>query len=179
MRVRAAVVALALSTVAAQAQIAGSALLNNSSIGGGQYSNTISITNSGTTTIGTFWFAWIPGLDFLPSLPTNITSPAGWTASVNHTAGYSIEWTASSPASYLAAGGNLSGFGFRSADSASVLSNLTPVYTRPYQTTESFFYSGGPLVGSSLDFVVTVVPAPSSVGVLALAGLPMLRRRRS
>lgn len=178
MRVRVVVVTLALPAAAAQAQLAGSALLNNAPMGGGQYSNTISITNSGSTTIGTFWFAWIPGLDFLPSLPTNITSPAGWTASVNHTAGYSIEWTATSPASYLAAGGDLSGFGFRSADSASVLSNLTPVYTRPYQTTESFFYSDGPLVGSSLDFVVTVVPAPGSLSLLALSGATLARRRR-
>jgi hypothetical protein len=179
MRSRFALVVLVAVAASARAQLNGSATLVNTPVGGGQYSNTISIQNSGTTTIGTFWFAWIPGLDFLPSLPGNVTSPAGWSYQVVHSAGYSIEWTANSPASYLAAGGSLSGFGFASADSASVLSNLTPVYSRPYFTTESFFYSGAPLLGQSLDFIVNVVPAPSGVALALVAGSFLGRRRRA
>ena len=43
------------------------------------YNYDVTVTNTGTTTIGTFWFAWIPGYDLLPHAPTSIASPTGWT----------------------------------------------------------------------------------------------------
>ena len=35
----------------------------------GDYRYTITLKDTGTTPIGTFWFAWVPGEDFLPSKP--------------------------------------------------------------------------------------------------------------
>src|ERR1700688_2789545 len=34
----------------------------------------ITLNNTGTTTIGTFWFAWVPGAGFLSATPTDIGS---------------------------------------------------------------------------------------------------------
>src|SRR5262249_44854574 len=47
---------------------------------GANYLYTISLHNSGTVPIETFWFSWLPDhYDFLPSVPTSIVAPAGWT----------------------------------------------------------------------------------------------------
>ena len=32
----------------------------------------ITLNNTGTTTIGTFWFGWVPGAGFLSAAPTDI-----------------------------------------------------------------------------------------------------------
>ena len=37
-------------------------------------------TSASDTTIGTFWFAWIPGQDYMHNKPLSITSPTGWVA---------------------------------------------------------------------------------------------------
>jgi hypothetical protein len=53
-------------------------------IGTGDYQYTITLKDIGTTTIGTFWFAWIPGEDFMPVRPLGVAVPAGWIANVIH-----------------------------------------------------------------------------------------------
>src|SRR5258708_40119063 len=47
---------------------------NASLAGGKEYS--ITPNKKGTTNIGTFWFAWVPGGGFLSSQPAHIGSPA-------------------------------------------------------------------------------------------------------
>src|SRR5690348_414067 len=65
---------------------------------GPNFDYTISLTNTGSSNIGTFWFAWTPpGMpteyDFLPSLPSSITQPAGWLGPPTPGfPGYSIEY---------------------------------------------------------------------------------------
>ncbi len=159
-------------------QLGGSGELTPTPLGGGQYSDVISIHNSGTTTIGTFWFAWIRGGDFLFTAPTSVASPAGWTGFVQGGPGaYSIEWVANSAASYLASGGSLSGFSFQSGDSPSVLTG--PASSDPsYLTTTSFFYVGPALGDPGFQLVVSVVPAPGGLGVCGVAGALLIRRRR-
>ena len=79
----------------------------------------MALTNTGPTTVGTFWFAWddVPSADFLISSPDQATlaSPAGWAATITHGGagdGYGILWTALAPAVYLQPGGTLGGFTF-------------------------------------------------------------------
>src|SRR6185295_13206874 len=48
---------------------------------------TITLHNTGTTDIGSLWFAWtdVPrNYDFLPSTPFGISGPVGWTAPITH-----------------------------------------------------------------------------------------------
>ena len=75
----------------------------------------LTLNNTGSTTIGTMWYSWIPGEDFMGSAPTNVLSPTGWTDAITHSGssdGYAIQWTATSSASDLAAGNSLLGFSF-------------------------------------------------------------------
>ena len=81
-----------------------------------QYS--ITVDNVGTTTIGGLWIAWAPGFFYLPHAPTASSAPAGWQASPF---GDSIQYAASSSASYVQPGGTLSGFTFTVPDAPSVI----------------------------------------------------------
>src|SRR5579872_2635478 len=65
-------------------------------LGGGQFQYNIALTDNGTTNIGTFWFSWIPGVDYMEAKPTAITFPTGWsdniTGSNNAGDGNAIQW---------------------------------------------------------------------------------------
>src|SRR5260370_41397392 len=62
----------------------------------GEYQYDLTLNNTGTTTIGTFWFSWIPGAGFMGVSPTSVMSPAGWTDTITNT-GPSIQWLAAAP----------------------------------------------------------------------------------
>ena len=48
---------------------------------GSDFQYTIALTNSSASddSIGTFWFASVPGQDYLATNPISVTPPAGWT----------------------------------------------------------------------------------------------------
>jgi hypothetical protein len=161
------------------AGIAASAVISLTSSGAeNQYS--AKLNNTGTTTIGTFWFAWVPGKDFLMTSPINIVSPAGWGSFVTGGGsgdGYAIQWTADTSATYLAAGSNLTGFSFQTTDTPSQLMGDSFYYPTTPDTT-SFVYDQAPFSANSEQIVATVVaPEPASLGLLAAAATLMLRRR--
>ncbi|MFI5385253.1 MAG: hypothetical protein ACHQ50_03945 [Fimbriimonadales bacterium] len=141
---------------------------------------TITLNNTGTTTIGTLWYSWVPGVDFMSALPTNLSAPAGWVGSVQGGSlgdGYSTEFVASGPASYLNAGLTLSGFKFTSSETPAQLAATSPI--SPFLPTgTTFVYDGAPLIGLSHQFVITPVPEPVTLLVLAPALLLMRRRNR-
>ena len=61
---------------------------------GSNFDYTIELTNSSSSTasIGTFWYAWVPGEDFLATNPISVTSPTGWSGLITHAGrdGYAI-----------------------------------------------------------------------------------------
>ena len=131
----------------------------------------ITLHNSGTTNIGAFWFAWVPGKDFLPTAPTSIIKPVGWSATVNGsgtTDGRSIEFIDNS--SLLTPGTSLSGFGFTSNDSPAQLAGKSPFFTSASVGT-SFVYAGVPFSDAGFQLNVSVVPEPTAI---ALAGIVVL-----
>jgi PEP-CTERM motif len=168
--------------------ISASALLTPAAVGG-EFDYTITLTNSSSSTdpIGTFWFAWVPGHDFMPDNPTNILAPAGWNEQITHGAspdGYAIQYVASSTAFDLAPGSSLSGFGFTSPDSPAILSaDTTLIPDTPILT--SFVYNGAPFSAVSDSFVVQLsVPEPSTLtlglfGLLGACAYARLKRRRA
>src|SRR5215467_7284372 len=102
--------ALAILFAANSALAAETASATISSSGSSPFHYSLTLNDTGTTTIGTFWYAWIPGYGFLNTPPTNITSPVGWSAQItSEIGGESIEWTANSPADYITAGHSLAG----------------------------------------------------------------------
>jgi len=147
---------------------------------GPNFDYTISLTNTGSTNIGTFWFAWTPpGMpseyDFLPSAPFSISQPAGWLGPASPGfPGYSIEYY-NSTGSPLAPG-QTDTFRFSSPDSPATLQGST----FGFPNTTSFIYGGSPLLGSTARVNPVFVPEPgSSCALLAIgyAGLLALRRR--
>jgi hypothetical protein len=165
---------------AAQGSLLGSADLTGTLGGGGITHYDGVVHNTGTTTVGTFWYAWIatPLEDFMPHVPTNITAPAGWFGVIQGggTQGYSIEFYTLSASSYVSPGGNLSGFGFDSLDTVGVMNSPAPTDAH-YLVATSFLYVGFPQADPGYQFVATVVPAPAGLSVLGLA-VGLVRRRR-
>jgi PEP-CTERM motif len=145
------------------------------------FNYTISLTNTGSTNIGTFWFAWTPpGMpieyDFLPSLPFAITQPAGWLGPASPGfPGNSIEFYNSTGS--LLGPGQTDIFRFSSPDTPATLQGST----FGFPNTTSFIYEGSPLIGSTARVnPVFFTPEPgSSYALLAIgfAGLLALRRR--
>ena len=151
---------------------------------GPNFDYTISLTNTGSSNIGTFWFAWTPpGMpteyDFLPSLPSSISQPAGWLGPPTPGfPGYSIEYY--NYTGSLIGPGQTGTFHFTSADSPTTLQGLTFGFPR----TTSFIYAGNPEVGSTAQVnpVFVTVPEPATDALLAAAlssvGLLSVLRRQ-
>ena len=122
-------------------------------IGTGDYQYTITLKDIGTTTIGTFWFAWIPGADFMPVKPLSVALTAGWTDAITHmgsTDGYAILWTASSLSSELHPGQSKV-FHFRSSATPAEMFGKSTIVPHPLVTT-SFVYSHGPFSDPGYEF---------------------------
>jgi hypothetical protein len=135
------------------------------------YTYTITLHNTGTTNVGTLWFAWTdtPALyDFLPSPPTVMSKPSGWQSPITHNAtpgdGYAIEFYNLS-GSAIAPGG-IATFSFTSPDSPATLGG--DAFIPPNKVTTSFVYIGFPQTDPGFQFNATLVPEPST---LALAGV--------
>lgn len=152
---------------------------------GPDFDDTITLTNTsgaGNDSIATFWFAWVPGKDFLPTDPISVSLPAGWRDAITHggsTDGYAIQFDAISTADNLAPGGSLT-FGFATADSPAALMGNSPFYPS-FPVLTSFVYSTGPLRGDGSEFLVTFasVPEPSSLVLAACGAIGSLGRWRS
>jgi hypothetical protein len=140
---------------------------------------TLTLTDAGTTNVGTFWFAWIPGQDYMPTQPVNIASPASWAAVVtggNPNNGYAIQWVAGTGAA-LTPGQSSSAFSFDSATTPQQMAGDSPFYPGTPMLT-SFAYIGAPFADPGYQFVVQTapVPEPSTMVLLSLGGLVMAGR---
>jgi hypothetical protein len=171
----AAIAALALASATARASESASAVLSASPSGGG-YLDQITLTDTGSTNIGSFWYSWVPGVDYMSVSPTNVLTPTGWSESITHEGqsdGYAIQFVnQSGPA--LTAGNSLSGFSFNTT--------LTPTTLNSPPDDYAYVYQGSPEAppdtsGAFLE-VSVVTPEPVSLGALAIAAAGLLARRR-
>jgi hypothetical protein len=185
MVVAAMTVALAAGTANAALEMATAEIQQVSSTGSGAnkiFNYALTLNDTGPTKIGTLWYSWIPGLDFLATAPTNVTAPTGWTDSVitEFTGdGYSIQWVSSSPTFSLTPGQTLTGFNFSSPQTltqvTSALSTILPLYSGG----QSYVYIAGPETDSGFSLVAqAVVPEPASMGLVAASMAAVLARRR-
>ncbi|HEX4052757.1 MAG TPA: hypothetical protein VHX86_00695 [Tepidisphaeraceae bacterium] len=155
-----------------------SATIAGISLGGGEFQYNIALTNTSTdgSVIGTFWYAWVPGADFMQVQPTNITQPSGWSANItgsnNSSDGNAIQWIAG--AGDALAQGHTDDFSFESTESLAQLEANSPFGPKDVENT-SVTYEGAPFSAGENIFVV---PEPVSASVMAICGAGLLLRRR-
>ena len=153
----------------------------------GNWQYDLTLNNTGTTTIGTFWFSWIPGNGFMSVSPTDVHSPAGWNDILTNTNDSAIQWTTTS--NLLAPGDSISGFMF---DSTLSPTQLVAPFAGPGlgvgdPTSTAFVYIAAPLADPGDQLTVTqaaATPEPSAgllagLGIAAAAFLKLARRRAS
>jgi hypothetical protein len=167
-----------LSLAAASQAVIGASGSINWTQSGSDYTYDITLNNTGTTTIGTLWYAWIPGEDYLPVAPSSHSGPAGWAflQSTSPGFGYGLRWVAP-VGSELAPGSSISGFQFTTTTTPAELAGNTPFGTHPPMGT-SFVYEKAPFSGQSLQFRINPVPEPTTMLGLSLGCVALTRRAR-
>jgi hypothetical protein len=142
-----------------------------------QYSFTL--TDTGTTPIGTFWFSWLPGQGYMQTAPISAVAPTGWVAvTTNGSAagdGFAERWADTAGA--LMPGQSVSGFSFVSSTTPAEIAGASPFHGGIPELTSNV-YMGAPLVGPDAPFLVTAAPVatpePSSVVLILFAGVVLL-----
>ncbi len=158
----------------------------SSNFNGIDYNYSITLTNSGASSVnlGTFWFAWVPGKDFLDTRPVSggFVTPQGWTANVTGggaSDGFAIQWVAGTNAAITPV--NSLVFGFESVDTPAQVAGFSNFFPTTRVTT-AVVYQNGPFSGLSDTFIVPfAVPEPSSMALLAIGAVGTFmgwRRRR-
>ena len=146
---------------------------------GSVYDYTITLHNTSSVAIGTFWYAWIPGQFYLPSAPTSVTAPIEWTESTPNSMGnYSIEYVAI-PGHALGGGASLD-FYFSSTATPATLAGNSLYYPTSHTPIGTSYLYNATFSDAGYEFVVQSVPEPSVLGWLTagLLGLLMAVRRQ-
>ena len=157
------------SLLHAQGQVASGTLTSS---GSGPYLFDLSFSDAAgaSSSIGSVWYAWVPGEFYLPGVPTSASAPAGWTATIS---GNSIQFVADSAAYDIAPGQTLSGFSFQAP--------FTPAQLAAAPNSGvSDAYSGGLFSDGGNIFTVQPVPEPSGPLLLLVgaSALWLIRGRR-
>ena len=120
----------------------------------------ITLTNSpaSANVIGTFWFSWVPGKDFMLNNPISVTSPMGWSDTVTNAGasdGFAIRWESGSPATDITPGNSLQ-FAFVSAETPAQIAGFSPFFPTFPELTSVLYQVENPLpvIGTGTTFQV-------------------------
>jgi hypothetical protein len=170
----------------AQGTLSATATLTETGTAGGEYEYSLTLDNTGSVPINAFWYGWVQGSFDLPSTPTSITAPSGWSSSTSFADSVVFE---NNSGSAVAAGGTGT-FTFESTFGPSAMTSGT---TDGAPTGDSVVYASasGPgtfgendpgVASGPFQPTATAVPEPSTFGLVAtgLTGMSFwLARRRS
>lgn len=158
--------AMAASTISSQAQTAAASLSGVQA--GGNYDYTLTLHNTGTTPLNSFWYGWTTSGNNLSSFPSTAGNSLGW---ANNLSGNSIEWVNST--------GTVLGPG--QSGVFTFVATSTPAQITTLPSGQSVAYVNGidftqnvPGDSSSVFSPILVVPEPSSFGLLIAGSLGLL-----
>jgi hypothetical protein len=165
---------MAFTATASAGTLSATATISDVQVSPGVYDYSINLNDTGTTTIGTFWFSWVPGTGFLSATPSDVMSPSGWADQLTN-GGKAIQWTSTTPTSLLQPGWSLDGFSFESTETPAelLLDFPGPGVGAGDPVLTSTIYSGAPFSSSPDIFAVSetaATPEPGSF-ILLLSGL--------
>lgn len=148
---------------------------------GSDWTYDIHIDNTGSESIGTLWYSWIPTQGYLDPMPTGpFANPSGFGAALVTdgplpTNGFSVRWVATGTG--IDPGASLDGFEFTTTETPDELSGLSNIHPGvPVGT--SVLYQGAPFQGDSATIVINPTPEPGSLAAVGLGGLWLFKRRR-
>jgi hypothetical protein len=164
------------SAVGVQAQSA-TATISGAAAGGGVFDYTITLHNTGTTSLDSFWYAWTLSGNNLSTAISNPGSSLGWvdTALEGNT---SISWEGNS-GNTLAVGQSAT-FTFASTETPSAITTLPSGESVAYVsgTGPNTFDQNDPGVASPVfSPTLVAVPEPSTLALLIAAAVGLLAAR--
>ena len=176
---------LAAGSLQAQGTLSATATLTETGTAGSEFEYSLLLDNTGSNPINALWYGWIQFAFDLPSSPTSITAPSGWTGTAD---GKSIKF-ANSSGSAIPSGG----FGTFTFESTSSPTAMTTGSNGGAPTGDSVAYGTVSAMSSSEENMagvasapfaptLTATPEPSTLGLMVtgLAGMSAwLVKRRS
>ena len=172
------------------AGLSATATMTSTQTGPSTWHYDLTLDDTGSTQIGTFWFSWVPGADLMSSPAGNIESPIYWSGTDTNLGsgdGHAVEWTLLSGYPYsLNPGDVVSGFGFDSSVPPSAFTGKSTIFSTLALTT-SYVYIGVPFgtaqspdPGALFDATPPApTPEPASMSILGIGAGLLLKRRRS
>jgi hypothetical protein len=169
---------LAATTVTSQAQSA-TATISGVAAGGGIFDYTITLKNTGTTTLDSFWYAWTLSGNNLTAAISNPGSALGWT-DTSLEGNTSISWEGNA--------GNTLGLGQTASFTFDSTETPSAITTSPSGESVAYVSGTGPNTfgqnspGSASPVfspTLVTVPEPSSLGLLMVGLLVMAGSLRS
>lgn len=165
------------------ANISASAVIS-SAPAGPNFNYTIKLTNSAQSdsSIGTFWYAWIPSPDqnYLATSPLSVTPPQGWTDQITHDGtgdGFGIEFVSSSAINNVQPGKSLS-FSFTSADTPASV-NGTSQFHAGARVGTSFVYPQGPFSDGGHELIVAPAPTVTLQSIKVIPANPAIAQGKN
>jgi hypothetical protein len=155
---------------------------------GPNFDYTIALSNSSSSDsgIGTFWFAWVPGKDFLATRPLSVTAPTGWTDIITGGGandGFAIQFTTTNSVYYVQPGATMD-FMFQSADTPQSVAGdskfypTTPVGTSTVYPTTEFSDSGHTFVVTPVSPPPSPPPGSTAPPLVTLTDVTFVRNRK-
>jgi hypothetical protein len=180
-----AVTGLVAGSLQAQGTLSATATITETGMVGSEYEYSLALDNTGSNPINALWYGWTLGSFNLPSVPTSINGPTGWSGTPFSD---SVQFANNSGAAI--APGSIGLFTFESTTSPTALTSGTTDNdptgeSVAYATVASMndFQQNVPGVASApFDPTLASVPEPSSLGLMVtgLTGLSAwMARRRS